>query len=325
MSAALVIGVDLGGTNIRAAVLSGTQILTDLRLPTPQTGGAAAVNATMLGAVAELLARPDGAPAQAIGLGIPGLVDPTRGFCNFSPNLFWRDEPVADLFRERFGLPVAMDNDVRVATYGELVHGAGRGIDDFVCITVGTGIGSGIVLDGHLFRGHAFAGGEIGHTTVEKDGPPCNCGNHGCLEALASALAIRSAGQRALAAGETPILARLVSDDPERVEPALIAQAALAGDAGSAAIFERAGEYLGIGLANMANILNPRRFIIGGGVGNAGELLLAPARRTLRARAMPVNARTAEIVPAALGSDAGLIGAGVIAELVLRSERWWTL
>lgn len=318
-----VIGVDLGGTNIRAAVLQGTRVLSDVRLATPQIGGAAAVNATMLAAVAELLARPAGDGVAAIGLGIPGLVDPARGYCNFSPNLFWRDEPVAALFHERFGLPVAMDNDVRVATCGELTYGAGQGIADFICIAIGTGIGSGIVLGGRLYRGHAFAGGEIGHMTVEKDGPPCNCGNHGCIEAFAGALAIAAAGRRAVAAGEAPVLASLADGNPDRVNPALIAQAAQAGDAGAAAVFARAGEYLGIGLASLANVLNPSHFIIGGGVANAGELFLGPARRVLRERAMPVNARTATIVTAALGQDAGLIGAGVIAGLALQSDRWW--
>lgn len=318
-----VIGVDLGGTNARAAIVDGAHIIADVRRATPTSGGAAAVNEVLLAAVADLLDRPEGRRVVAIGLGIPGLIDVEHGVCRFSPNLFWRDQSVAELFRARFGLPVAMDNDVRAATYGELAHGAGRGVKNFVCVTIGTGIGSGIVLGGRLFRGPGFSAGEVGHQTIEPEGPPCNCGNHGCLEALTAAPAIAAAGRAAVAAGRAPALGGLAGGDQTRIDAGLVAKAALAGDDAARAIFTRAGEYLGIGLANIANIINPERIIIGGGVANAGELLLAPARRVLRERAMPVNGQMAEIVPAALGSDAGLIGAGALALAATEDRGWW--
>ncbi|MGE5560257.1 MAG: ROK family protein [Chloroflexota bacterium] len=318
-----VIGVDLGGTNARAAIIVGARIIADVRRATPATSGAAAVNDVLLSAVAELLARPEGRAVSAIGLGIPGLIDVAHGVCRFSPNLHWRDEPVADLFHERFHLPVAMDNDVRVATFGELVFGAGRGVANFVCVTVGTGIGSGIVLGGRLYRGPGFAAGEVGHQTLEPSGRPCKCGSRGCLETLAAAPAIALAGREAAAAGRAPELARLSGGDPECIDASLVAKAAAIGDAGARAVLARAGEYLGIGLANIANILNPERIIVGGGVANAGELLLGPVRRALQERAMPVNRQMAEVVPAELGADAGLIGAGALARLAAQNQRWW--
>lgn len=318
MSGRLAIAVDLGGTNIHAALVDrdGRIVAAD-KQRTPVAGGPDAV----LGRIASIAdhlrahAREIGAEVLGVGLGIPGLVDAPAGRSVFSPNLFWRDVPVLEPIAAALRLPVRMDNDVRCATLGEFHFGAGRGLENFVCITLGTGIGSGIVVGGRLYRGSHQSAGEIGHVRVVPDGPPCNCGRTGCLEAVASATAVaRMAGDRlaAGAGGLLPEYAAAGASSGSALDAALVARAALAGDAVAREILAEAGTYLGMAIATYADLVDPSVFIVGGGLSLAGELVLEPARRASARHAMPGIAERIRIAPAVTGDSAGMLGAAAL-------------
>ncbi len=252
-----------------------------------------------------------------LGLGIPGPIDAETGVCLFSPNLGWRGLDVGSYFRQAFsqgsnGLAVLLDNDVRAATLGEAWLGAGRGFRTFVCLTIGTGIGSGIILNGRLWRGAGSSAGELGHIPVVRgpDAPLCGCGRRGCLEAVASGSAIAREAAEAASRGEAPALAGV-----SRPTARDVAEAARRGDQAARAILGRAGAHLGTGIATVVNLLNPEAVIVGGGVAGAWDLLGPVVEHTVRERAFPPNLVSLRgIFPAVLGEDAGAIGA---ASLVL--------
>lgn len=248
----------------------------------------------------------------AIGLGVAGLIDSEAGVVRFSPNAAWREVAVGPHVGERFGLPWLTDNDATAAAYGESRCGAGAGARDLLLVTVGTGIGGGIVIDGEPFRGaHGFAG-EIGHIVVEPDGPLCGCGNRGCLETVASGTAIGRLGREAALADESSALGR--SGPIEEIDGRLVTELARRGDARSIAILATVGVRLGVGIAGLVNVLDPDRVVVGGGAAEAGDLLLGPARTAFRGS---IEARAhrpeVDLVPAALGNDAGAIGAALAA------------
>jgi glucokinase len=283
------LGLDLGGTNIKAAVVDSALgvIATDI-CPT----GAGDDETVVLERVASLgraVVAPFGEPVSA-GLALPGHFDAESGMGSLLPNLLgdWAGRPIAGPVGDSLGLPVTLVNDVRALTLAELRLGAGRGAQDLVCVALGTGVGGGVVVGGrlHLGLGHA---GEIGHTTVDPDGPLCGCGNRGCLDRMASA------GSIAAAAG--------------RASVAEAAAAARDGDAVARAAFERAGEYVGRVLAGAVVLLWPDRVVVGGGVADAGELLLEPVRAELRRRA--AVAPEIPVVAAELGPHAGAVGAAL--------------
>jgi glucokinase len=299
------LGLDLGGTNIKCAVLAQPPARADDSCP-PGAGewwivatdscptGAADGPEAVLDRVAALgraTVAPFGEPASA-GLALPGHFDHERGTGVLLPNLLgdWAGLPIAGPVGERLGLPVTLVNDVRALTLAELRLGAGRGARDLVCIALGTGVGGGVVIDGrlHLGLGHA---GEIGHTTVDPDGPLCGCGNYGCLDRMAGADTI------AAAAGRPSVAAA--------------AEAARAGDATARAAFAQAGEYVGRVLAGAVVLLWPERVVVGGGVADAGELLLEPLRAELRRRACVAPVDRIAVVPAELGPHAGAVGAAL--------------
>ena len=287
----MVVGVDVGGTKMAGAVVArDSSVLASLNLHTPKEAE------PLLDALADLVRRLCAAspePVRAVGVGLPSTID-AGGMVLFSTNIDLHHVDAGAELRARIGLPVAIDNDGNLAAMAEHRLGAGRGSDAVVMLTIGTGIGGGVILDGRPMRGGSGTGAELGHMVVKADGPPCqwHCPNHGCLETMASGTAIARDG----GAPAEEIVAR-----------------ATAGDAGAVATLERAGQYLGVGLASLANVLNPDVFVIGGGVmGGAGELLLGPARREYRSRALPPNA-TAPVVPATLGTGAGVLGAALLA------------
>jgi glucokinase len=309
-------GIDLGGTNIAGALLNqGGEIKAWLKLSTPADQGPPGVTQRIIEMVRSLLTENNLTLGNlsGLGIGVPGLVNSREGMAIFLPNLpGWRNIPLVQWVRGELGVPVLIDNDVRMAAWGEKLQGAGRGWDDIVCITLGTGIGSGIFLQGKMFRGHSESAGEIGHMTVEKEGLPCTCGNRGCLEMYASGRAIARRAQEAVKCHDTSLILELVEGDETRITAATVAEAAVLGDPLAKSIIEETALYLGIGLASLANILNPQRIVIGGGVAGMGEMLLAPAREVVRTRAMPLN-REVEIVTAELGERAGAIGAAHVA------------
>jgi N-acetylglucosamine repressor len=267
----------------------------------PHRPGPAELVSQLSGAVRAVLGAQAarGARVLGVGTGLHGLVDHGTGVIRFAPHFGWRDLPFTDLLSQAVGLPVLADNGVRCMALGELRFGAGRGVPNFVCLAVGTGIGAAIVLDGKLYRGAGGMAGEIGHVTVDVAGPPCPCGSCGCLETLASGPAIARR-----AAALAPDLAAATAEAVHR--------AALAGDAGARLALHEAGTYLGVAVANLVKTLNPERVLIGGGVAGAGELLLGPLRRSVAARALDPASAALPVLPVALGADAGAMGAAAL-------------
>jgi glucokinase len=288
------LGLDLGGTNIKCAVVerdgAEPRVLATDSCPTAAADGPEAV-LERVAALGRRTVEPLGEAATA-GLALPGHFDAERGTGALLPNLLgdWDGRPIAGPVGDRLGLPVALVNDVRALTLAELRLGAGRGTADLVCIALGTGVGGGVVIGGrvHLGLGHA---GEIGHTTVDPDGPPCGCGNRGCLDRMAGADAI------AADAGHPTVHAA--------------AAAARAGDPGALAAFARAGERVGRVVAGAIVLLWPERVVVGGGVAEAGEALFEPLRAEIRRRACVAPVDRIAVVPAELGSHAGAVGAAL--------------
>jgi glucokinase len=242
---------------------------------------------------------------------VPGPVNPWTGVIASAPNLpGWRDVPFKEIVEAALGLPAHVGNDANLAALGEHSYGAGRGDDDMIYLTVSTGIGGGIIADGRLVLGTAGLAGEPGHMTILPDGPPCNCGNTGCLEVLASGTAIGREARRRLAAGEASALA---GQPIETVDAEDVVRAARAGDRLAAEVFGEAMGYLGVGVANLVHLFNPRAIIIGGGVSNAGDLLFHPVREAVRRRCMAAFRQDIRIIRAKLGDDVGLLGAAALA------------
>lgn len=317
------IGCDLGGTNLRAAIVNvenGT-VLHQLSVPTLAREGAEAVMKRMEGLIKQVIQSASLSKENigGIGIGVPGVLDLEHGETLFLPNLpgTWPHVPLRDTITRLTGLPTALLNDVRSITNGEWRFGAGRGVDSVAVFAVGTGIGGGLVIGGKLHLGIGGTGGELGHTIIDFNGPICGCGNPGCLEAFASGPAIAAMGLKAVTQGLTTRIAEMCNDDLNRITPELIAKAAEAGDEIAKGIYERAGFYLGIAAANICASIGPRRIIIAGGVSQAGELLLEPIRRTMRAHVHVMPVEMVEVVGAKLGGNAGVVGVASWASGVL--------
>ena len=308
------IGCDLGGTNLRAAIVDAESgdVLHHMSVPTLAREGHEAVMkrmADLLLQVVELAGmRKD--DIGGIGIGVPGMLDLEKGETLLLPNLHgtWPHVPLRDTITHLTGFPTALLNDVRSITNGEWRFGAGRGVDTVAVFAIGTGIGGGLVVNGQLHLGIGGTGGELGHTIIDFNGPRCGCGNYGCLETFASGPAIASMGMKAVAQGLTTNIAELCEYDLNRITPELITKAAQAGDEIAKDIYEKAGFYIGIAAANMCASIGPRRIIIGGGVAQAGDLLLDPIRRTLRERVHIMPVEQVEVVTSTLGDNAGVIG-----------------
>jgi glucokinase len=309
----LTIGVDVGGTKIAAgAVDLGGRIVEKVRVSTPATS-AQAVEAGIVEAIRLLQKRHQ---VTAVGVAAAGFVDEKRSTLRFAPNLPMAERPLRDLIGTQVDLPVVVENDANAAAWGEHRFGAGRGVSDVVLITVGTGLGGGIVLDGRLLRGAFGVAGEFGHVRLVPDGLPCGCGNRGCWEQYTSGSAlIREA--RALALGRPDRAARLLAlsgGDPGAITGRMVTQAAEAGDRTARELLAEVGRWLGEGIADLANVLDPAVVVVGGGVSEAGDLLLEPARRAYRTMLSAREHRPhLRIHAAELGNDAGLIGAADLA------------
>lgn len=308
------IGIDLGGTDIKAGLVSATgELSCQVVLPTHVDAGPKAVASRIAEATREVLAKAEEQRTTdiiGIGLGAPGLIIAETGVVHFSPNFpGWTDIPLVDDVKKALGiqsLPVFMDNDVNAMTLGELRHGAGVGYQSIVALTLGTGVGGGVVIDGQVYHGSRNTAGELGHTVVEPNGRYCGCGNQGCLEAYAGAKNIVERTQEKIAAGSNT---KLTSE----LTPKRIAAAAHAGDSLAVEIFAETGVYIGIALTSIAHILNPEVAIIGGGIAEAGEsLLFEPIRNEFTRRAMDIPGMM-KVVPATLGNRAGIVGAAMLA------------
>ncbi|MCK9894059.1 ROK family glucokinase [Frankia sp. AgB32] len=314
-TAGLTIGVDVGGTKVAAGVVDGAgTVLATVRRPTPGHS-AAEVADTIAAVVAELGA---GHEVRAVGIGAAGWIDADRSRVVFAPNLAWRDEPLRDEVASRVGLPVVVENDANAMAWAEYRFGAGRGRRDLVCLTVGTGIGGGIVLGGELYRGAFGIGAEMGHMRMVPDGHVCGCGNNGCWEQYASGRALVRIARHIAASDPAAAAAMLEAcgGDVDALTGPDVTEAARKGDPAAVRCLGEVGHWLGDGMASLVALLDPDRFVIGGGVSDAGELLLGPARERLL-EVMPGRGHRpeAEVVIAELGAQAGLVGAADLARI----------
>ncbi len=306
-------GVDLGGTNVTIA-LGGAdgKVAAERKIPTQSYDGPEGV-LRRIGEAVKALSGEAGGPPRAIGMGVPGLADLAAGVTKFLPNLpsQWRDVPVRKLLQASTGADVHLLNDVRTATLGELVFGLGRDARTLAFFALGTGVGGGVAVDGKLRLGPLGAAGELGHQTVLPDGPPCGCGNRGCLETLASAPAIAAEGVRLLLAGNAPKLHEATGGDPAKVTPESMARS---GDPAALEAIARAARYLAIGVANVIVTLHPDLVVVGGGVSGMGEPLLGPLRAEVKRRVGTLmGPQPVRIERSALGDRAGLLGALALA------------
>ncbi len=316
MSGTETIGVDLGGTKMLVGVLTGTEPLYEQREASKGQTEDELVELLVREIEEAREARPG---AAAVGLGIPATIDHDRGVAVAAVNLPLSELPIRDIVAERTGLPVFVDNDGNVAALAEYLYGAARGMPHMVMLTVGTGIGGGLILGGEIYRGSTGAGAELGHVVIQVDGPPCQgaCPNHGCVEALASGTALGREGLAAAEATPDSALGEALAAGRE-VDGRVVTEAALAGDRTAIDVFELIGGRLGVACSSFANVFQPDAIVVGGGVIAAGDLLLEPARRELRARALrPMN--ETPILEATLGNDAGMIGAAALARAGLAS------
>ena len=309
----LTIGVDVGGTKVAAGVVDDHgRIIEKLKRSTPSASPALTEQA-ICDAVAELLSRHE---AKAVGLGAAGFVDEARATMLFAPNLAWRDEPLKRTLEDRIGRPVVVENDANATVWAEARFGAARGYDHAVLVAVGTGIGGGIIIGGELYRGRWGIGGEPGHYRVVPEGRLCGCGNRGCWEQYASGSAlVFEAREFARRTPEGAIrLLQLAGGSPEGISGPEVTAAAQEGDPVALRCFQTVGSWLGQGLADLAAILDPGCFVIGGGVSEAGDLLLEPARTAYeKALSGHGHRMLADIRIAELGPDAGLVGAADLA------------
>lgn len=318
MSLRRVIGIDAGGTKLLGAVVD-ERLSVGHRVRHLWRGeGREAVLDAMAQVVEE--ARATAPDAAAVGFGIPSLVEWSTGRSLSSVHLPLEGVPFRDLMAERLGLPVAVDNDANLAALAEQRHGAARGARDVAMLTLGTGIGGGLVLGGELYRGSVGAGAELGHMVVEIDGPDCfgDCPGRGCLEALASGSAIARDGLEVAAARPDSALGRALAAGVE-ITGLLVTEAAVAGDAAATEVVELAGRRLGAGITGIVNAFNPEVVVVGGGVSAAGELLLGPARAVVMERALRPSREAVRIVAAQFGPEAGMLGAAELALEVVRA------
>lgn len=313
----IILGVDLGGTNIVVGAMSadGSREYAVRETPTRAVEGADAVVGRIVdlleGVAAEALAA-TGSSRDAIagvGIGAPGPLDREGGIVIVTPNLGWRDFPLRDRVGGALNLPATLDNDANCATMGEWWRGAAQGGRNVIGITIGTGIGGGLILDGRLYHGSSDVAGEIGHTTIDSIGRRCGCGNYGCLEAYASGPAIAERAREALAGGEPSVMPQMVGSDLSRLTAALVYEAAHKGDRLAIEVVRETARLLGAGLANLLNIFNPDVVVLAGGVAQAGDALFEPMRAEVRRRAFKPAVEACRIVPGALQGKAGVVGA----------------
>lgn len=316
MSSPIYVGVDLGGTTIKIGLCDENgKLLHSLEEPTEAEKGAEGVLENIVAYVSKLVQEsPFGWEQVAgIGAGIPGFMDIPEGFVKLSPNLGWRDVPVKKILESKFGKPVKIDNDANVAALGEAWSGAGAGIPNVVCLTLGTGVGGGIIMKRSLYQGFSGMAGELGHLNVvpTEEATLCGCGKRGCLETVSSATGIIRMANEAIRSGQLTMLSSVGAITAKNVF-----EAVMAGDEIANCIYERAALYLGKAMALVTLIVNPQRFVIGGGVSKAGDLLFDSIRKYFHEFALENAYAGVDVVPAVLGNDAGVVGA---AGLVLYS------
>ncbi len=312
-----VLAIDIGGTKIIAALVSNSgRIIAEERFPTLAAEGPQSVIERLLSSVDYILSLKsmDSSQLDSISIAAAGAIDSKRGLITSSPNLpGWHDIPLRDMVREKYRVNTFLLNDASAAALGEHRFGVGRGVNNLILLTVGTGIGGGIIINGQLYEGSSGSAGEMGHMTIDVNGPSCTCGNIGCLEMLASGTAIAREARRRIAQGEKTSLLEIVSGKVADITAEKIGIAAQDGDSLALDVIAEAGTYLGVGMLNLVNIFNPEIIVVGGSVAKLGDLLLEPARQVVRERAFKLSSEAVRIVTAQLGDEVGLLGAAAFA------------
>jgi glucokinase len=308
------IGVDLGGTTTKIAFISFYgEILNKWEIPTDKSNEGKNIPTDIAKAIDRKLDELGHSKNEihGIGIGAPGPVDLTSGIIYEAVNLGWKDQyPLKDLLEVETSLPVVVDNDANVAALGEMWKGAGNGAKDLVCVTLGTGVGGGVIANGDIVHGKRGAAGEIGHiTSIAVGGAPCNCGKSGCLETIASATGIVRLAHEALQKGQQEGKLGEIFREYGQVSAKDVFDAARNGEKSALEVIENVASHLGVALANIANTLNPEKIVLGGGVSRAGDILLGPVKENFLKHSFPSVAKSTEIAIATLGNDAGVIGA----------------
>ncbi len=312
-----ILGVDLGGTNIVTGAVAedGSRVLGVRSVPTRPEEGADAVVARIAQGCRDSIAdaaRDAGVEKAAIagvGIGSPGPLDREKGLVLITPNLGWRNFPLRQRVSDALGLPATLDNDANCAVYGEFWMGAGRGSRHLVGLTIGTGIGGGIVIDGKIYHGASDAAGEIGHTTIDSTGRRCKCGNYGCIEAYASGPAIAARAVEGIEAGTESSLPSYTNGDLSKITAQTVYEAAHNGDDYADEVVRDTAKFLGAGIANLINIFNPDTVVVLGGVTLAGDRLFVPLRSEVKRRAFKPSVDACRILPGELPGTAGVVGA----------------
>lgn len=302
MKSKYIIGIDLGATNIKIGLVDSKGRITIRRiLSTNSFAGREKILNALIKNIYNILQIKKLKPKDilGIGIGLPGPIDFKKGRVHYLPNISgWKDFPIKKWIAAKTRMPVFVDNDVNLVTLAEHRKGAGVGSDNMICITLGTGVGGGIIIDGHLYRGSSFAAGEVGHMPIVKDGPVCNCGGRGCLERFV---------------GNRYILKMAKSRfKNNKITLEKLAELARKGNSKAIKIWQDVGEFIGVGLTGVVNLLNPKKIVVGGGVSGAGKVLFDAIRKTISSRAMPTQAKTVKVVKAKFAAEAGIIGAAIL-------------
>ncbi len=310
------IGIDIGGTNIKLGLVSARgRMLHREHLATRDFPGRFAMLNELVRRIASLriTATRKNFRVTGVGIGAPGPINVEKGSVYFLPNIRgWKNVALRSVLRRRLGIPVFVDNDANAMAFGEFLFGAGRGAKSLIGLTLGTGVGGGIVLDGKLFHGHAYSAAEVGHVTINENGPRCACGSRGCVETYVGNRYFILEVLRRLKKARRGLLYRWVVSGA-RLTPELVEKAARKGDALSRQMWKETGEHLGTALAGLVNVLNPERIVVGGGVAKAGAFIFRPLQKTLQKKAFPIAVASVRVLPATLGTDAGVIGAAALA------------
>ncbi|OGW92711.1 MAG: hypothetical protein A3G36_03875 [Omnitrophica bacterium RIFCSPLOWO2_12_FULL_45_13] len=312
----LLLGIDIGGTNIKIALIDKKgRIKAKKTFPTADFKGNRALIERITGETKKLLAEYGVVKKDIIGVGVgaPGAVDIRSGTVHYLTNVpDWSEVPLGNILKNKLGLLTFVDNDVNVMALGELFFGSGIGAKNMLCVTLGTGVGGGLILEGRLYRGSSYAAGEFGHVPINITGPRCNCGSWACVEAYVGNNYIVRDVITQIKKGEKTLIKKLVNGKLSKITPEIISRAARAGDRFAKEIWRDVGNKVGTGLAGVVNLLNVEKIVIGGGVAEAGKILFDSIKKTIAARAMKLPAKTVKVVKAKLRRDAGLIGAAAL-------------
>lgn len=312
-----VLAVDLGGTKIIIAVISHQgEIIARQNYNTLADEGPQAVINRIFSGIEEVLGQNNLKPSQlsAISIAAAGIIDIKNGVITDAPNLpGWHNIPLRSVVEEKFKLTTFLINDADAAALGEHRFGAGKGLNNLILLTLGTGVGGGIIINGKLYLGSSGSAAEIGHMIIDVNGPRCQCGKNGCLEAFVSGSAIAAEAKSRISQGGKSSLIEMADGKIEDITAEKVYLAAEKGDSLASEVISRAAYFLGIGVVNLVNILNPEMVIIGGSVAGMGDILLGPVRQVVKEKAFPLLSQAVKIVPARLGNDAGIFGAAIFA------------